>query len=148
MSLIEKIDQDYLAAVKERARSTVDILRVLKSELKNAAIEKREELTDDEALTVVSREVKKLKDSIESFTAASRDDLKDKAEAELALLQQYLPEQLDEAALEQIVKDKIRELGAESPKDIGRVTGAVMQAVKGQAAGGQVSALVKQLLSE
>jgi uncharacterized protein YqeY len=90
--------------------------------------------------------VKKMRDALESYRAAGRDDLSAKAEAEIALLLTYLPEPLDDAALEKLVRDKVAETGAAGPKDMGRVMAEVMKEAKGRADGSKVSSMVKEIL--
>jgi uncharacterized protein YqeY len=147
MTIKERIDADYTREAKARNQDAVSTLRMLMAELKNEAIDKRRDLTEDEIVGIVQREIKKLKDSIDSFQSGGRQDLESKAQAEVEYLKQYLPEQLDDSALAELVESKISELSASSPKDIGRVMGEVMKEAKGRAEGAKVSALVKERLS-
>jgi hypothetical protein len=147
MSTRERIDQDFTSAVKAREAFVVSVLRMLRASMKNAEIAKMSELTEDEIIDVVGKEVKQIKDSLESFEKAGRDDLAEKARQELEVLQKYLPEQLSEDALRELVKQAIAELGEVTPADFGKVMSAVMQAAKGKAEGSQVSAIVKEELS-
>lgn len=108
---------------------------------------KKEELTADESLTVLSREVKQRKDSLQEFEKVGRQDLADKLQEELEILSAYLPEQLSEDELKQIISQAISEAGATSKKEMGKVMGLVLPKVKGKADGGLVNKIVQQMLS-
>ncbi|MCX8046657.1 MAG: GatB/YqeY domain-containing protein, partial [Anoxybacillus gonensis] len=104
-------------------------------------------LTEDEELTVLSRELKQRKDSLQEFEKAGRTDLVDKVKEEITVLELYMPKQLSEEELVQIVKETIAEVGASSKADMGKVMGAIMPKVKGKADGSLVNKLVQQHLS-
>lgn len=145
MTLTEKIAHDAEGALKGRDAFATGALRMLRAALKNAEIEKREALSDEEALKVVGSEVKKLRDALENFRAGGRADLLEKTEREITLLSAYLPAQIGEDEVRAAVSSKIAELGA-GPSDIGKVTGALMKDLRGKADGGLVSRIVKELL--
>ena len=147
MTVQERIESDYLREVKAQNREAVSSLRMLKAALKNASIEKIGTLTDDEAMEVIAREAKKMRDALLTYRQAGREDMAAAAEAEIALFSSYLPQPLDDAALREMVRNKAAELGASSPKDMGRVMAAVMQEAKGRADGSAVSAMVKEILA-
>ena len=146
MTTRERIEADYTREAKARNEAAVSTLRMLKAALKYAEIEKRQPLDEDGVLEIISREVKKMRDALESYRSAGRQDLSAKAEAEIALLLGYLPEPLSDAVLEEIVRKKVAETGASSPKDMGRVMAEVMKEAKGRADGSKVSSLVKAAL--
>ncbi|MFA6525322.1 MAG: GatB/YqeY domain-containing protein [Patescibacteria group bacterium] len=146
MGLKEKLEQDAIAALKGRESEKVSTLRMVISAIKNEAIAKRKELTEEEVLSVVAREIKKRKESAEAYEKGGRKDLSLAESAEVALLGQYLPEPLSEAELEKMIKEVIQETGAESIKDMGKVIGQVMAKVQGKAEGKVVSEKVRQLL--
>jgi uncharacterized protein YqeY len=143
--IIEKIDQDLKAALKEKNEITVSSLRNLKAAFTNVELEKNHPLSDEEAQGVIMKKVKQHKDSIESFSSAGRTDLVTHEEQQMAVLQKYLPESLSEEEVEKIVKKTITELNATS-KDFGKVMKEVVSKVKGQADGSLVSKLVKENL--
>lgn len=134
------------AAMKARDQVRVGSLRLLMAAVKNAEIEARHELADDEVLTVISREAKRRRESIEAYGAGGRQDLVDMTEADLAVLQSYLPEGLTDAELAAFVDEAIAETGATSAKEMGAVMKALMPKVKGRADGGAISAMVKARL--
>lgn len=146
MTVRERIDSDYLREVKAQNASAVSTLRMLRAALKNAEIDKRGPLTEEEDVELIGREVKKLRDAIESYRVGGRNDLAESAEAEIVRLSAYLPTQLTEDELRAIISEKLAALGEVTVKDFGRVMGEVTRATKGRADGGQVSALVKSML--
>ena len=103
-------------------------------------------MNEEEELTVLSREMKQRRDSLNEFEKADRNDLAEKVKVEIAVVEKYLPAQLDEAEIRQIVAGAIEKTGASSSKEFGKVMGAVMPQVKGKADGNQVNAIVKELL--
>lgn len=147
MTIRERIDGDYVAAVKSKDAAAVSTLRLLRAALKNAQIEKLKPLEEADVIDVASREIKKLKDGLESYVAGQREDLASQARAEIELVGRYLPAALGDDELGQLIKNKIAELGATSEKDFGRVMGAVSKETKGRADGAKVSALVKAALA-
>jgi hypothetical protein len=148
MSELEnKIKEDLKASLKERDELRSSVLRLLLSDIKNASIEKRAELSDEEIIEVISRSVKKRKDSIESYKRGGREDLVKKEEDELKILQVYLPEQMSEEEIEKLVEETISEVGASSPAEFGKVMEKVMGKAKGKAEGKTASRIVKEKLS-
>lgn len=147
MALLEKISQDLNEALKSRDGTKVSVLRLLISGIHNAKIAKGGELTDEEVLSEVARDAKRHRESIDAYTKGERADLAEKEKGELAILQSYLPEQMSEADVANIVSGAISELGAKDSSDMGRVMGAVMAKVKGKVDGTIVSRIVKERLS-
>jgi len=147
MPLKERIDKEYTDAMKAKEGQKVSTLRMLRAAVKNAEIEKMKKFeTDTEVEAVVRSEVKKLKEALETATSAGRSELAAKAEEELRILAAYLPEQLDEAAVRTIVRERIAALGSVTPNEMGRVVGEVMKVAKGRADGALVSKVVSEEL--
>lgn len=144
--LRDTIAEDLKTAMKARDQVRVATLRMLITAVKNAQVERMHELDDDEVIDVASREAKRRKESIEAFRSGGRDDLVAKEEAELAVLQAYLPEQITGDALAALVDETIAETGASTPKEMGAVMKALMPKVRGRADGAELSALVKARL--
>ena len=148
MSLEQKISGDIAVAMKAKDAARLSTLRMLKAALMNKGVEKSRALEGAEELQVVSSLVKQRRDSIEQFTAGGRDDLAKKEEAEIAILETYLPPAVSAAELEQAVADAIAETGAASAKDIGRVMKVVMTRLAGKTVDGKrVNELVRAQLS-
>ncbi|HTK04232.1 MAG TPA: GatB/YqeY domain-containing protein [Candidatus Eisenbacteria bacterium] len=148
MTTRERIEQDFTKEFKARNASAVSTLRMLRAALKNAEIEKMKPLEEAEVMDVIGREVKKLRDGLDSFVAGGREDLAAQARQELELLQAYLPEQLDDDGLKAIVKKKMSAMGPLTEKDFGRLMKEVMEEAKGRAEGNKVSKAVKEALAE
>ncbi|SFA54113.1 hypothetical protein SAMN05216169_103925 [Anoxybacillus pushchinoensis] len=147
MSLLERLNNDMKQAMKNKEKDKLSVIRMVKSALQNEAIKLGKTLTEDEELTVLSRELKQRKDSLQEFEKAGRTDLVDKVKEEITVLELYMPKQLSEEELVQIVKETIAEVGASSKADMGKVMGAIMPKVKGKADGSLVNKLVQQQLS-
>lgn len=148
MSLEEKIYQDYVVALKARNKPKVDFLSFIRSELKNQSINlKKEKLQDDEVLGVLKKQQKRLLDAKETIAKSDRADLIEALEAELALLNEYLPKALDEDELIKVIDEVLSQAGASSMKDMGRVMKDVIAQVGVRADSKMVSSIVKQKLS-
>ncbi|RDI44012.1 GatB/YqeY domain-containing protein [Falsibacillus pallidus] len=148
MSLLERLNGDMKQAMKNKEKEKLSVIRMLKAALQNEAIKLgKQELTEDEELTVLSREVKQRKDSLLEFENAGREDLAEKVRTEITFVEIYMPKQLSEEEVAQIVKHTISEVNASSKADMGKVMSALMPKVKGKADGSLVSKLVQQLLS-
>ncbi|WP_207941037.1 glutamyl-tRNA(Gln) amidotransferase subunit E [Enterococcus sp. DIV2402] len=148
MSLLSKLNDDMKTAMKAKEKETLQVIRMLKASLQNEQIKVGRDLTEDEELTVLSREMKQRRDSLTEFEKAGREDLTEKVKGEITIVEQYLPAQLTDEEIRQIVVDAIEKTGATSPKEFGKVMGLVMPQVKGKADGNQVNAVVKELLTE
>ena len=146
MTIFEKLTEDMKQAMKAGEKDRLLAIRLLRGQIKDAAIDKREELTDDEELQIVSNAAKKRKESIEIYTNADRLDLAEKEQKELDVIQTYLPQQLSAKEIEDIVDAAIVSTNAQTVKEMGKVMGIVIPKTKGRADGKQVSNLVRQKL--
>ncbi|MBU1672075.1 MAG: GatB/YqeY domain-containing protein [Actinobacteria bacterium] len=146
MDLKAQVGEDLKTAMKSRDKLKVSTLRLLLSEIKNAEIAKRGELDESETDAVVAREARKRREAIEEFAKAGRQDLVDKETAELEILSGFLPEQVPEDELRGLIDQAIEEVGAASPKDLGKVMSVLMPRVKGKADGKAVNRLVREAL--
>jgi len=147
MSLKERLKADMKEAMKAKDKVRLSTIRMINSLIKNAEIEKRGELTDEEIVQLLMKYAKQRRESIEMYEKGGRQDLVEKEKAELAIVESYLPEQMSEEEIREIVKKAIEEVGAESVKDMGKVMKVVMPKVKGRADGSLVNKIVKELLS-
>jgi uncharacterized protein len=125
-----------------------ETLRMAIAAAYNAQKQAGRELTDDEVVQVIGREIKKRREAIDAYRAAGREVAAEREQAEAGILAGYMPEQLDEAELGQLVAQAITQVAAESPRDMGKVMAAVMPLVRGRADGKQVSALVARQLAQ
>jgi uncharacterized protein YqeY len=136
------------AAIRERDELRRDTLRMVVAAAYNASKQARRELSDDEVVQVLTREVKTRRESVEAYSAGGRPESAAKEQAEIEIISAYLPEQLDADELAGLVSDAVDESGASSPRDMGKVMAVLMPKVRGRADGKQVSALVAQELAK
>jgi uncharacterized protein len=142
--LTERIESDFKEAMRSKDAARLSTLRMLKSAIQYYKIDKkREKLADADIAAVIKKQIKQRQDSIEGFEKGGRADLVDKEKAELALLKAYLPEELSQAQIEEIVKAVIAEVGATTKADMGKV----MKAVQDRTAGRADNRLVSQIVS-
>jgi uncharacterized protein len=148
MTLTEQITRDIAEAMKAREATRLSALRMVKAALMNGAISKGRELEDAEAQQVLASLIKQRRDSIEQFGTAGRQDLVDKETAEIGVLEKYAPPSATAVELEQAVAAAIKDTGATTPKDMGRVMKAVMAALAGKSVDGKaVNELVRKKLA-
>jgi hypothetical protein len=148
-NLVEQINEDLKKAMREHDETAKLVLRSVKTaitEAQKSGAEQRE-LTPEEVLRVITKQAKQRRDAIAEYEKAGRMDLADKEKAELKILEHYLPKQLTQAELEQIVQLVIAEVGATSLRDMGKVMSTVMSRVAGKADGKVVSQIVRRMLS-
>ena len=147
MSLIDRMEQELKQAMLDKEAERRDALRLLLASLRSAEKELQRPLADDEELQVLQRERKRRIEAAEAFRAAGRAEQAEKEERELAVLQEFMPAQLSEEELEEIIDDVIAEVGATSLRQLGRVMADVMPQVAGRADGSSVSQLVREPLA-
>lgn len=148
MALIDKLNQDIKEAMKSGDKNTLKVVRMIKSSLDNEKIKLGKDVTEDDELSVLNREMKQRKESLDEFAKAKRDDLVNDVSSEIDVLKSYLPEQLDNDQVKKIVNETISEVKAGSSKDIGKVMSALTPKIKGKADGKTVSDLVKEMLGK
>jgi hypothetical protein len=144
--LEERLETDLRSAMRAGDSERVTTLRLLRAALKNASIEARGPLSEEDVIAVLGRQAKQRGDSIEAYRAGRREDLAKAEERELAIILEYLPRQLGREEIEVATRGAIETLGASGPGDIGRVMGQLMRDLKGQADGRLVGEVVRNLL--
>jgi uncharacterized protein len=147
VSLIERIEQELKNAMRARDQERTDVLRLTLASLRAAEKEVQRPLKEDEELHVLQRERKRRAEAAEAFRGGGREEQAAKEDRELAVIQEFMPEPVDETELEQIIDDAIAETGATSLRDLGRVMADVMPQVAGRADGSVVSQLVREKLA-
>jgi len=147
MSLLQRIEGDFLTAYKTRNTSLVAVLRMLKTAIKNRQVELQRPLTDDEGLDLLLKQIKQRQESIAMYTKAGRIELADQEALELELLRAYQPQPLSADELGGLIDAVVAEQGATSITDMGRVIQAIMTTHKGRVDGKAVSELVRNRLS-
>ncbi|MGH2931694.1 MAG: GatB/YqeY domain-containing protein [Gaiellaceae bacterium] len=147
MSLIAQIQEELTKAMRERDAERRDTLRLILSSLQSAQKELQRELQDQEELQVLQRERKRRSEAAEAFRVGGAEERAEQEDRELAVIEEFMPEQLSEEELESIIDDVLAECGATSMRDLGRVMADVMPQVAGRADGSQVSQLVREKLA-
>ena len=147
MSFYDVLDQDFKTALKAKDEVRVLTLRMLKTSIKNKEVELRRKLEESELLSVIKNQVKQRKDSIEQYRKGGREDLAAKEEAELAVLEAYMPAQISPEGLEKLAAALIEELGASSIKEMGKVMKTFMARHGDQADGKTAGETIKRLLA-
>lgn len=153
MDILKKINEDLVTSMKSKEEGSelrTSTLRMMKSSIKNAEIAKRGkgELVEEDIMGVLSTMVKQRKESVEQYLKANRNDLAEKENKEIEIIQKYLPEQLSSEEVDEIIKSTIQEAGIAGMKDIGRLMKELMPKVKGKADGKLVSQRVKEILEK
>jgi len=146
MSLRVQIKDDIKAAMKAKETEKRDALRLLDSAMKQIEVDERRELSDDDVIAIILKQIKQRNDSITQYTKAGRDELAQKERAEIAVFEPYLPAQLTDEELTAAIQAIITEVGAESMKDMGKVMGSAKAKIGTQADGKRINTCVKSLL--
>ncbi len=144
--LLESIEADLKESLKSANKTKVSVLRMIKASIKNKEIDKGSPLADEEIIEVLASLAKQRRESIEEFRRAGRNDLVEQEEEELSILQSYMPEQLSEDELVNLIRVAIEEAGATSLRDMGKVMKLIMPRVKGRADGRVVNQKVREIL--
>jgi len=146
MNLAERLNEDMKQAMRDGAKFRLSTIRLVRAAIKNQEIELRRPLDDSDTLSILSRELKQRRDSLLEFKNAGREDLVSNVSAEIEIISEYLPKQLNEEEIKAIVVQTMQETGASSKADMGKLMGALMPKVKGVADGKLVNGIVQQLL--
>lgn len=146
-SLSERIAREMVAAMKARDAARTSAIRLIRAALHNREIDKRSALTDEEVVDVLSTLAKQRRESIEQFRAGKREDLVAKEAAELDVIHGFLPQPLSQEELRQVVEVAVAEVGAQGPRDLGKVMSVVMPRVRGRAEGRAVNELARAILT-
>ncbi|MBP2641772.1 MAG: Yqey-like protein [Firmicutes bacterium] len=148
MSLKERLMTDMKQAMKDKeaGKLRLSVIRMVRASIKNGEIDQKKEFNDDEVLDILAKEVKMRRDSMEDFRKGNRPDLVEQLEQEIVILKEYLPEQLSEDTIRELVTQAIQETQAVTVKEMGKVMAVLMPKVKGRADGKLVNAVVRELL--
>lgn len=147
MSLREQINNDIKTAMKEKNNAVRDALRLLSSAMKQIEVDERKELTDDDVIKIIQKQVKQRNDAMTQYKDAGREDLYAQEAAEAAIFEAYLPQQLSDEELESALRTIITEVGATSLKEIGKVMGAASKTLGASADGKRINECAKKILS-
>ena len=141
-----RLDDDLKQAMRDRDTVRRDVIRYLRSEIRNQEIRVQKDLDDEGVVQVLSRQAQQRRDSIEAFAEAKRADLVEKEQAELAIIMGYLPQQMTRDEIAEMVQQVVAEVGATGPGDMGKVMSQIMPRVRGRAEGREVSSIVMETL--
>ena len=147
MNLKEQIKNDIKDAMRAKETAKRDTLRNIQAGIKQIEVDERRDVTDADVEAIMMKYLKQREDAKTQFADAGRNDLVAKEDAEIAIVKVYLPEPMDDAELEAVLKEVITSVGAESMKDMGKVMGAAKGAIGSRADGGRINVMVKKLLS-
>lgn len=147
MTLFEKINNDMISYMKSKDSFSLGVIRMVKGAIQLEKINKKRDLTDDEVVAVISKQIKMRNDSIEEFTKANRQDLIDQYQKEIDLLKTYMPEQLSDEEISKIIEEAFNIVNPSSSKDMGLIMREVSHKLKGRADMGKVNAIIKDKLA-
>lgn len=148
MNLKEQLQEDLKTALKNKSTLKLSVIRLAKAAITNLEIDRGHTLNDAEVIEVLAKEAKQRNDSIPEYEKAGRSDIVENLKMELKILQQYLPAQLEEAELKEIITETIQSVNATGKKDMGKVMSALMPKVRGRADGKLVNQLVNSILGD
>ncbi|MFA5408622.1 MAG: GatB/YqeY domain-containing protein [Bacilli bacterium] len=144
--MLECLNSDLIAAMKAKDKVTLGVIRMIKGAIQLEEIQKKQQLNDDDIITIISKQIKMRKESIEEFKKGNRNDLIDQTEVELVILNKYLPEQLSDEELIKIVTDVISKVNAQTTSDIGKIMKELVPLIRGKADMGKVNLTIKDKL--
>ena len=144
--LLERIKDDMKQAMRDHAKARLSTIRLILAAVKQIEVDQRITLEDTDVLAIIDKMVKQRRDSIEQFDKAGRDDLSNKEKFEIEVIQEYLPQQLTESEITNLITEAISSTGAESMRDMGKVMGILKPKMQGRADMGSVSGLIKKQL--
>ena len=147
MSLFNQINEDIKTSMKNKDSFKLSVIRMVKGAMQLEVINKKRDLNDDEVIAIVAKQIKMRKDSIEEFKKASRDDLVEKTQKEVDILETYMPEQLSEEEINKVIEEVFEIVKPTSPKDMGMIMREISPKVKGKADMGLVNKLIKEKLN-
>ncbi len=145
-ALKDQLVNDMKAAMRDKDSARLEVIRMLRAAIQRKEVDDQVELNDDEVLAVIQKQIKQANDSIKQFEQGGREDLAAKEKSELAIMQQYMPEQLSVEELQSLVNEALAATGAESIKDMGKVIGMLKPKIQGRADMGQLSQMIKAAL--
>jgi len=147
MTLLEKLNSDMINYMKSKDSFSLGVIRMVKGAIQLEKINKKRDLTDDEVIAVITKQIKMRNDSIEEFSKAERFDLVEQNKKEIAILNEYMPEQLSEEEVNQIIDEAFAKINPTSNKEMGLIMKEISPKLKGKADMGKVNAIIKEKLT-
>lgn len=145
--MVEQLEKDMIVAMKNKEKEKLTVIRMVKASMKQEQIDRKKEINDDLLIDVVNKQIKMRKDSITEFEKGNRDDLIKKTQSEIDILMKYLPEQLSEEEVLQVIEDIFEEVKPDSQKDMGRIMTLAQSKLKGKADMKTVSTIIREKLN-
>ena len=146
MTLKDRLTDDLKEAMKNKEQVRKSVVTLIRAGIKQCEVDTRQELTDEDIISLISKQLKQRKDALVDFEKANRTDLIEQTNQEIAILENYLPKQLDDVELKEIIIKVVEEVGATSMKDMGKIMDRTFSLVEGRADGKRINAMVKQIL--
>lgn len=147
MTLLEQLSKDMIDAMKSKDSFTLGVIRMAKGAIQLESINKKKELTDEDVVSVIAKQIKMRNDSIAEFSKANREDLVEQNKKEIAVLNKYMPEQLSDAKINEIIDEAFTKINPTSNKDMGLIMKEISPKLKGKADMGKVNAIIKEKLA-
>lgn len=148
MNLLEKIDSDLKTAMKSGDTVRIETLKMIKSDIAYEKGKTGKDLTDEQLIEIVSRSAKRRRESIKEFQKGNRQDLVDNETKQLAVVEEYLPQQMSEEEIDKYISDKLAAIGTVTQKDAGKVMGEIMKELKGKVDGSVVKTILSKKISQ
>lgn len=146
MTLKDRLMEDMKVSMRNKETLKKSVITMVRASVKQKEVDDRVELTDDDVIELIAKQLKQRKDALVEFEKAEREDLITQTNAEIEILASYLPQQLTDEELEAVVRDAITEVNAQSMKDMGKIMGKVMAVAKGRVDGKRINEMVKKVL--
>ncbi|WP_028829790.1 GatB/YqeY domain-containing protein [Proteocatella sphenisci] len=147
MTLKERLMEDMKVSMRNKETLKKSVITMIRASVKQKEVDDRVDLTDDDVVELIAKQLKQQKDALVEFEKAERDDLIAQTKAEIEILASYLPQQLTDEELEVVVRDAVAEVNAQSIKDMGKIMGKVMIVAKGKVDGRRINEMVKKILN-
>lgn len=147
MTLKERLMEDMKVSMRNKETLKKSVITMIRASVKQKEVDDRVDLTDDDVVELIAKQLKQQRDALVEFEKAERDDLIAQTKAEIEILASYLPQQLTDEELEVVVRDAVAEVNAQSIKDMGKIMGKVMLVAKGKVDGRRINEMVKKILN-
>ena len=147
MTLKERLMEDMKVSMRNKETLKKSVITMIRASVKQKEVDDRVDVTDDDVVELIAKQLKQQKDALVEFEKAERDDLITQTKAEIEILTSYLPQQLTDEELEVVVRDAVAEVNAQSVKDMGKIMGKVMAVAKGRVDGKRINEMVKKVLN-
>lgn len=143
----DRINKDFISAMKSKDKEKLSVIRMVKGAIQLEELNKKKELTDDEVITIIGKQIKTRKESIVEFTKGNREDLIKQTESEIVILEEYMPEQMSDEEIDKIIEDTFAKVNPTGPSDMGKIMGAISPILKGKADLGLVNKKIREKLN-